>query len=102
MTFRVVAIMFLPEAARPESPLAPFFIPLLGDTLIGLTAPMIAILLWKWDTLGAWTAAMVWQTLAIWNSATTAALETVAGGAPFEGAGVIPFLVVVFVGLVNL
>ena len=42
MTFRVVAIMFLPEAARSESPLVPFFIPLLGDTLIGLTAPIIA------------------------------------------------------------
>ncbi len=103
MTFRVFAIMFLPEAASgPGSPLVSWFIPILGDAIIGITAPIVAVVLWKWNTLGAWTLAVVWQTLAIWDSATAAALEVIAGGGPFEGAGVGPFIAVTLVGLVNL
>jgi len=105
MTIRVAAIMFLPEAARPESPLVSFLIPFLGDTIVGLTAPIIAVLLWKWNTLGAWTAAIAWHTLAIWDSASAAVLVTVAGDIrPFAGAGVgvTPLIVITLLGLVNL
>ena len=42
--------------------------PLIGDAVIGLSALLIAYLIWKRQGLWTWTAIIVWNSLAIWNA----------------------------------
>lgn len=42
--------------------------PLIGDAVIGLSALLIAYLIWKRQGLWTWTAIIVWNSLAIWDA----------------------------------
>ena len=57
----------LPNGA-PES----WFIPLLGDGLVGTAAIIIGILLWRRATFGVWLATVIFHTIAMWDTATAA------------------------------
>ena len=63
---QLVDVDELPDGA-PES----WFVPLLGDGLVGTGAIIVAILLWKRATAGVWLTAVIFHTLAMWD--TTAA-----------------------------
>lgn len=59
MFYRVSAGLYLPKVGDtiPEF----WGIAYRGDILIGLTAPLIAYLLWKHRNLSTWTLAIVWH-----------------------------------------
>ena len=64
---QLVDVGELPDGA-PES----WFVPLLGDGLVGTAAIIVAILLWKRATAGVWLAAVIFHTLAMWDTAAAA------------------------------
>lgn len=45
-----------------------WLMPLIGDAVIGLSALVIAYLIWTRQGLWVWTAIMVWNALAIWDA----------------------------------
>ncbi len=103
MTIRGVFMLFIPGALDPESPPeVSWLIPLLGDGVVALAAPVIAVLLWKSRTLGVWTAAIALQILGTWVTAGFIILESVAGGIPGPTPGAGGLLVPFSLGLVNL
>ncbi|MEL6361831.1 MAG: hypothetical protein AAFR21_12175 [Pseudomonadota bacterium] len=51
--------------------------PFTGDILIGLTAPIMAFLLARRQTLFVWTVAIVWHALGIWDYCTGIILDFV-------------------------
>lgn len=59
MIYRVSAGLYLPKVGDsiPEF----WGIAYRGDIVIGVTAPIIAFLLWKRRSLSTWTLAIVWQ-----------------------------------------
>ena len=73
LTYRAAGYLSLADVGElrdgaPES----WFIPLLGDGLIGTAAVVIAILLWQRPTFGVWLGAIIFHTLALWDTATAA------------------------------
>lgn len=103
MTIRGVYVVFIPGALQPESPPdVAWLIPLLGDVVVALAAPIVAVLLWKSNTLGAWTAAIALQTLGTWVTAGFIILDSVAGGIPGSTSGAGGLFVPLSIGLVNL
>ncbi len=42
--------------------------PLLGDAIIGLTAPVVAYIVWKMRGQWVWTTLVVWNAVAIWDA----------------------------------
>ena len=57
----------VPPDGAPES----WFVPLLGDGLVGIARIVIAILLWRRQTAGVWLAAVVFHSVALWDLATS-------------------------------
>lgn len=49
-------------------PPAAWLMPLIGDALIGISAIIIAYLIWKGVGLFAWTAVIAWNAIAIWDA----------------------------------
>ena len=49
-------------------PPAAWLMPLIGDAVIGLSAPFVAYLVWKQVGLFAWTTVVVWNAVAIWDA----------------------------------
>lgn len=58
----------VPPDGAPES----WFVPLLGDGLVGTAAIIMAILLWRRHTAGVWLAAVIVHTIALWDLALSA------------------------------
>ncbi len=67
---RAMTLAFIHRAggnALGDPPIA-WLMPLIGDAVIGLSALLIAYLIWKQYGLKAWTAIIVWNALAIWDA----------------------------------
>lgn len=67
---RAMTLAFIHRAggsAAGDPPIA-WLMPLIGDAVIGLSALLIAYLIWKRKGLGVWTAIIVWNALAIWDA----------------------------------
>ena len=62
--YRASALGLVINAAAGEVP-AIFVVPGVGDFLAGITAPVIAFLLWHRRGLWVWLAAIVWHALAL-------------------------------------
>ena len=64
---RAMTLFFLPEVGSGAAGSAPagWLMPLVGDAVIGLTAPVIAGLVWKQRAL---VAVVVWNALGIWDA----------------------------------
>ena len=60
--FNLADVGVLPDGA-PES----WFVPLLGDGLVGTAAIIMAIVLWRRHTAGVWLAAVIVHTIALWD-----------------------------------
>jgi len=58
----------VPPDGAPES----WFVPLLGDGLVGTAAIIMAIVLWRRQTAGVWLAAVIVHTIALWDLALSA------------------------------
>ena len=68
-TLRALAIFELADYFTGDSP-ASGFIPSLGDSSIGLTAPIIVFLLWTKQGPAVWLAALVFNVLGTWDNVT--------------------------------
>ena len=66
--FSNLANVGVPPDGAPES----WFVPLLGDGLVGTAAIIMAILLWRRQTAGVWLAAVIVHTIALWDLAMSA------------------------------
>ena len=67
---RAMTLAFIHRAggsAVGDPPIA-WLMPLIGDAVIGLSALVVAYLIWKRKGLGVWTAIIVWNALAIWDA----------------------------------
>ena len=62
--YRASALGLVINAATGEVP-AVFIIPGVGDFLAGITAPIVAYLLWRRRGLRVWLVAIVWHVLAL-------------------------------------
>jgi len=62
--FLLASLGELPDSA-PES----WFIPFLGDGLVGISAIAIAIFLWRRSTFGVWLAAVIFHSIALFDTA---------------------------------
>ena len=72
LTYRAAGYLSLPDVGElPDGAPESWFIPLLGDGLIGTAAVVIAILLWQRPTSGVWLGTIIFHSLALWD--TTAA-----------------------------
>ncbi len=58
-----LASVGVPPDGAPES----WFVPLLGDGLVGTAAIIMAIVLWRRQTAGVWLAAVIVHTVALWD-----------------------------------
>ncbi len=65
--FNLVDVGAPPDGA-PES----WFVPRLGDGLVGTAAIIMAIVLWRRQTAGVWLAAVIVHTIALWDLALSA------------------------------
>ena len=61
--FLLASVGELPDGA-PES----WFIPFLGDGLIGISAIVIAIFLWRRSTFGVWLGAVIFHSIALFDT----------------------------------
>lgn len=67
---RAMTLAFIHRAggnAIGDPPIA-WLMPLIGDAVIGLSALVIAYLIWKQTGLKVWTAIIIWNALAIWDA----------------------------------
>ena len=67
---RAMTLAFIPYAggSMPGDPPNAWLMPLIGDAVIGITALWIAYLVLKKSCLWAWTAIIVWNSVAIWDA----------------------------------
>lgn len=77
-TGRAMTIAFLARVGDggPGDPPAAWLMPLLGDATIGLTAPLVAYLLWKQRTQLTWLIAVIWASLAIFDAVAAFVVES--------------------------
>jgi len=52
----------------PGDPPAAWLMPLIGDAVVGVTALVVAYLIWKKKGLWVWTSVIVWNAVAIWDA----------------------------------
>lgn len=72
-SYRVLGFLELADVGEaPDGAPESWFVPLLGDGLVGTAAIIVAILLWKRATAGVWLAAVIFHTLAMWDTAAAA------------------------------
>lgn len=77
LTYRAAGYLNLADVGElPDGAPESWFIPLLGDGLVGTAAVVVAILLWQRPTFGVWLAAIVFHALALWDT-TAAAINNV-------------------------
>ena len=50
--------------------------PLIGDAVIGLSALVVAYLIWKKRGLWVWTSVIVWNVVAIWDALSAFVIQT--------------------------
>jgi len=67
---RAMTLAFIHRAGQgePGDPPAAWLMPLLGDAIIGVSAVLVAFLIWKKRGLWVWTSIVVWNALAIWDA----------------------------------
>lgn len=67
---RAMTLAFITRAGDGGlgDPPAAWLMPLIGDALIGLSALLIAYLVWRKAGLCVWTALVVWNAIAIWDA----------------------------------
>ena len=67
---RAMTLAFITRAGGTGvgDPPAAWLMPLIGDAVIGLSALIIAYLVWKKAGLWVWTALVVWNVVAIWDA----------------------------------
>ena len=103
MTIRIVALTLLPQVgSSPVSSPISWIIPFLGDSIVGLTAPILAVLLWWKKGLAVWTTGIVWTVFGTWDLFTGLILENVNPwlNNPLGGSTrFIPFFVLSFLNL---
>jgi len=77
LTYRVAGFFELADVGElPKGAPESWFIPLLGDGLVGTAAIVIAILLWRQKTAGVWLATVIFHALALWDT-TAAAINNI-------------------------
>lgn len=64
MAHRVSVVQYMFDPRLFPTP-AFWQVAFVGDVFIGLTAPIVALLLWKQHGLAVWTLAIVWQVVGI-------------------------------------
>lgn len=65
-----MTLAFVSRAGGAEvgDPPIGWLMPLLGDAVIGVSALIVAYLVWRGASLGAWLAIVVWNVVAIWDA----------------------------------
>lgn len=65
-----MTLPFIPRAGGtgPEDPPIAWLMPLIGDAIIGLSALLVAAIVFKRSGLWVWTTLIVWNALAIWDA----------------------------------
>lgn len=103
MTMRASLAIYLPQiGSSPDSAPISWILPLLLDTIIGATAPFLALLLWRWKGLGVWTAGVVWTVLGTWDLGTGVILEFVDPWMNTPLGSSYRFIPIIILSLVNL
>ena len=67
---RAMTLAYIHRAGKalPGDPPSAWLMPLIGDAIIGITALVVAFLIWKKRGLWVWTTVIVWNALAIWDA----------------------------------
>ena len=67
---RAMTLAFISRAGGSGigDPPAAWLMPLIGDAVIGVSALLIAYLVWQHSGLGVWLALIIWNALAIWDA----------------------------------
>lgn len=67
---RAMTLAYIHRAGGLESgdPPAAWLMPLMGDAVIGVSALVIAYILWNGKGLWVWTTVIVWNAIAIWDA----------------------------------
>ncbi|MCH9647482.1 MAG: hypothetical protein K0U98_04535 [Deltaproteobacteria bacterium] len=67
---RAMTLIFIGQAggAGPGDPPAAWLMPLVGDAVIGTTALLVVLSIWRPWGVFAWTTAIVWNSLGIWDA----------------------------------
>jgi len=67
---RAMTLAFISRAGGSQEgdPPAAWLMPLIGDAIIGVSALLVAYLIWKRKGLLVWTLIIVWNALAIWDA----------------------------------
>lgn len=67
---RAMTLAFVARAGdgRPGDPPAAWLMPLIGDAAIGLSAIVIAALIWKFRTVTTWVTAIAWSAIGAFDA----------------------------------
>lgn len=67
---RAMTLAFLGEVGSGAAGAPPdaWWMPLIGDAVIGLSAPLIALLVWRGRGLAAFSVVLIWNALGIWDA----------------------------------
>lgn len=67
---RAMTLAFIHRAGQggPGDPPAAWLMPLIGDAVIGLSALVVAYLIWNKRGLWVWTCVIVWNVVAKWDA----------------------------------
>jgi len=67
---RAMTLGFLAQVGSPVagSPPMAWLMPLVGDAVVGLSAPVAAVLLLRGRGLGAWSIILLWNAIGIWDA----------------------------------
>lgn len=77
---RAMTLLYIGAAggdAAGDPPRA-WLMPLVGDTVVGLSALAVAYLLWKRPGLGSWVTALMWSAVAVFDASAAWMIETIA------------------------
>ena len=75
---RAMKLAFIHRAGQgePGDPPPAWLMPLIGDAVIGLSALVVAYLIWKKRGLWVWTSVIVWNVVAIWDALSAFVIQT--------------------------
>lgn len=67
---RAMTLAFIGRAggSGPGDPPIAWLMPLIGDAVIGVSALLVAFLIWRQKGILAWTAIVVWNAVGIWDA----------------------------------
>lgn len=75
---RAMTLAFIHRAGQggPGDPPAAWLMPLIGDAVIGLSALVVAYLIWNKRGLWVWTCVIAWNVVAIWDALSAFIIQT--------------------------